>query len=120
MDFSFERINLSCLRNCDASGGRKSTEFKEFSEAWGLTTDRPTEQPLDRRHCIKFIWFFFSICQKFRIERRRRLPSEKFRLPYPTKYFLSPPVVLLSFISRFAPSRYQIDSNTTESQKKIG
>ena len=37
----------------------------------------------------------------------------------PFQIFLSPPVVLPSFISRFALVRYQIDSNTSGSQKKI-
>ena len=36
----------------------------------------------------------------------------------PVQIFLSSPVVLLSFISRFALVRYQIYSNTTGSQQK--
>ena len=35
------------------------------------------------------------------------------------QFFLSHPVVLLSFINRFALARQQIDSNTTGSQKKL-
>ena len=38
----------------------------------------------------------------------------------PVQIFLSSPVILLSFISRFALVRYQIDSNVTGSHKKIG
>ena len=36
----------------------------------------------------------------------------------PSIFFSSPPVVLLSFISRFAVVRQQIDSDTTGSEKK--
>ena len=39
--------------------------------------------------------------------------------PPPVQVFLSSPVVLLSFIRRFALVRYQIGSNMTESRKKI-
>ena len=51
------------------------------------------------------------------------LPTEPIDRYYatiiPVQIFYNPPVVLLSFISRFALVRYQIDSITTGSQKNI-
>ena len=38
---------------------------------------------------------------------------------YPTNFFLNPPVVLLSFTSRFTLVRWQIDSIMTALQEKI-
>ena len=40
--------------------------------------------------------------------------------PFPVQIFLSPPVVLLSFISRFALVLQKINCNTMGSHKKIG
>ena len=46
------------------------------------------------------------------------IPQSEYTLEYPVQIFLSPPVVLLSFLSRFALVRQQIDSNTAGGLKK--
>ena len=47
-------------------------------------------------------------------------PAEKQIMVVFVQMFFGHPVVMLSFISRFALVRYQIDSNKTGSNKKIG
>ena len=50
---------------------------------------------------------------------KKKLDGQGSRSALPVQIFMSPPVVLLSFVSRVALVRCQIDSNMTGSKKKI-
>ena len=113
----FQRISLEwSFLFCVAVGLRKLIlgRFKYYLEEKNKGRTRPCYSTSDGRLLPKTTLMYLSSSKTYKIKHISWMSAAN-----PVQIFLSPPVVLLSFICRYALVRYQIDSNTTGSQKKI-